>query len=312
MTGQCYIDGRDIYSDFGVIITDGGYDDFFKLPGMVEPDKNDWAEHDGIEVDLSTPLLRPREIVVSFASVSAVQWRLFIEFLTTPIERVVDDVAFMCNYREVTIPYLARTWTLRYESMTELGLYNEANLFEIKFIEDNPAIPVATVPVGTVPFESVLELDGVSLDKYGIIVEDGLDDFDKTPPLKRNLTRTSSAISGQIYDAGTAVFAEKEITVRCTMISANMPGLWAQLDALFATLVQPDERSIGRSGRSYNAYYRGCANAQLLSHASEVAVRFDLKMNVMAFRIGLVTYLLAAEDGSYIITEDGFLIDITT
>lgn len=280
MTGQCYIDGRDIYSDFGVIITDGGYDDLFKLPGMIEPDKNDWAEEDGIEVDLSEPRLQPREITVSFASISYMQWQLFIEFLTLPTERIVDGVPIMSINRTVTIPYLARTWTLRYDSMTELGLYNEANLFEIKFIEDNPAIPVATVPVGTVPFESVLELDGVSLDKYGIIVEDGLDDFDKTPALKRNLTRTSSAISGQIYDAGTAVFAEKEITVRCTMIAINMAGLWAQLDALLATLVQPGERTISRGGRGYSAYYRGCANAQLLSHASEVAVRFDLKMNV--------------------------------
>lgn len=299
MTGQCYIDGRDIYSDFGVIITDGGYDDFFKLPGMVEPDRNDWAEHDGIEVDLSTPQLQPREIAVSFASISSVQWQLFIEFLTMP------------GIRTVSIPYLVRTWALRYDSMSELGLYNDADLFEIKFIEDNPAIPVATVPVGSVPFESVLELDGMSLDKYGIIVEDGLDDFDKTPPLKRNLTRTSSVISGQIYDAGTAVFAEKEITVRCTMISNNMPGLWTQLDALFATLVQSGERTISRGGRGYSAYYRGCANAQLLSHASEVAVRFDLKMNVMAFRIGEVIYLLSTHDNFFIETHDGLLIELT-
>ncbi len=272
MIGQCYIDGRDIYSDFGVIITDGGYDDFFKLPGMVEPDRNDWAEHDGLEVDLSTPQLQPREIAVSFASISSVQWQLFIELLTMP------------GIRTVSIPYLGRTWALRYDSMTELGMYHSADLFEIKFIEDNPIIPVATVPVGTVPFESVLELDGMSLDKYGIIVEDGLDDFDKTPALKRNLTRTSSLINGQIYDAGTAVFAEKEISVRCTMISTNMAGLWTQLDALFATLVQPNERTISKGGRGYSAYYRACANAQLLSHEIEVAVRFDLKMNVISYK----------------------------
>lgn len=299
MTGQCYIDGRDIYSDFGVIITDGGYDDFFKLPGMVEPDKNDWAEHDGIEVDLSTPLLQSREISVSFASISSVQWQLFIEFLTMP------------GIRTVSIPYLGRTWTLRYDSMTELGMYNGADLFAIKFIEDNPTIPTATVPVGTVPFESVLELDGMSLDKYGIIVEDGLDDFDKTPPLKRNLTRTSSLINGQIYDAGTAVFAEKEITLQCTMISTSMAGLWTQLDALFAALVQPGERTISRGGRGYSAYYRGCANAQLLSHASEVAVRFDLKLNMAAFRVGEVIYLLSTHDNFIIETDDGLLIELT-
>lgn len=74
------------------------------------------------------------------------------------------------------------------------------------------------------------------------------------------------------------------------MISTNMAGLWAQLEALLATLVQPGERTISRGGRGYSAYYRGCANAQLLSHASEVAVRFDLKLNMAAFRVGEVIY----------------------
>ena len=299
MIGQCYIDGRDIYSDFGVIITDGGYDDFFKLPGMVEPDKNDWAEEDGIEVDLAEPRLQPREIVVSFANINHIQWRAFVEYITQP------------KLREVSIPYLGKTWTLRYDSMTELDIYSGSDLFAIKFIEDEYEIPeVVIAPSGSAPIVSVLELDGISLDRYGIVIEDGLNDFDKTPALKRNLTRTSSAINGQVYDAEVALFTEKEVTIRCTMLAGSMAGLWAQLGALYSVLMHPDVRVLSYSGRGYEGYYRRFDNVQLLTHMHEVALRFDLKMNFTAFRVGFVTYLIAAEDNRLITTEYGYNIEI--
>lgn len=298
MIGQCYIDGIDIYATYGVIITDGGYDDFFKLPAMVEPDKNDWAESDGVEVDLSAPMLQPRDITVSFANIGPKQWREFVTFITMPELRLLN------------IPYLGRSWALRYDSMTELSMYGHADIFVIKFIEDKPLVPSVTVPIGTAPIESVLELDGISLDKYGIVIEDGLDDFDKTPPLKQNLTRTSSAISGQVYDAGTAQFAEKEVAIKCTMLANNMADLWAQLDSLFATLMQAGERTLSYRSRGYSGYYRRCDNVQLLANINEVAVRFDLKMIFTAFRVGVVTYLLASEDLKFITTEDGLLIEI--
>lgn len=298
MTGQCYIDGVDIYATYGVIITEGGYDDFFKLPAMVEPDKNDWAESDGIEVDLTEPTLQPREIEVSFARVRHVQWRAFVQFITMP------------DLRLVHIPYLGRSWALRYDSMTEIDLHNNADLFTIKFIEDTPLVPTLSAPVGGAPIESVLELDSISMDNYGIIVEDGLSDFDKTPPLKQNLTRTSSVINGQVYDAGVALFSDKEVAIRCAMIATSVSELWLQLDSLFATLMQPGERTLSYSGRGYRGYYRKMDNVKLLAHTDGVVVRFDLKVNFTAFRVGLVTYLLSTEAMALITTEDGLIIEL--
>ena len=49
MRGELYIDGKDAYTDFGVWITEGGYDGLLPFPELVEPDRNDWPDEDGIE-----------------------------------------------------------------------------------------------------------------------------------------------------------------------------------------------------------------------------------------------------------------------
>ena len=40
MRGELYIDGKDAYTDFGVWITEGGYDGLLPFPELVEPDRN--------------------------------------------------------------------------------------------------------------------------------------------------------------------------------------------------------------------------------------------------------------------------------
>ena len=55
MRGNFFIDGLNAYDAFGVWIVKGGYKDLLKFPAMTEPEKNDWPEEDGVEVELSDP-----------------------------------------------------------------------------------------------------------------------------------------------------------------------------------------------------------------------------------------------------------------
>lgn len=66
MRGELYIDGKDAYTDFGVWITEGGYDGLLPFPELVEPDRNDWPDEDGIEPDLEKPTMKPRELNITF------------------------------------------------------------------------------------------------------------------------------------------------------------------------------------------------------------------------------------------------------
>ena len=69
MTGEFFIDNTNIFTAFGVCVKEGGYDELLAFPALVEPDKNVWPEEDGIEVDLSAPVLSGKELAISFVIV---------------------------------------------------------------------------------------------------------------------------------------------------------------------------------------------------------------------------------------------------
>ena len=81
MNNNLYIDDLNVLGRFGCRVTRGGYNDLLAFPAMKEPEKNDWPEEDGIEVDLSDPKLQPREIAISFLSDSNTQASDLIAYL---------------------------------------------------------------------------------------------------------------------------------------------------------------------------------------------------------------------------------------
>lgn len=299
MTGYCYIDGVDIYNEFGVFISGDGYDELLSFPAMKEPDKNDWPEEHGIEVDLTEPRLQAREVKVDFAFTRGFGWRPFYYFLAGT------------GYRGIEIPGLGRSWSLRVSEMPELESYDGVSLFSVKFIEDSPAIPsgypTANADIG---FPCAVSIDGKPLDKYGIIITSGLDDLDRAPKMKKALTRTSLLMNGQEYDAGFVRYAEKEVTFGCCLDAVQMAVFWNLHDALFGDLLQPGTRTIGYNGKNYQAFYRKTGNWKFHAHAGEVVCEFDLTLCFPAFVINNEVYLLASEQGELIVTEDGIYIDL--
>lgn len=298
MTGYCHIDGIDIYTEFGVFI-ESGYDGLLSFPALKEPDKNDWPEEHGIEVDLTEPRLQTQEITIDFAFVRGFSWHPFYYFLTTSGKRTIE------------IPGLKRSWLLRVVEMPKLENYDGADIFSVKFVEDTPVIPV-DYPTANARglLTSVLLLDGKTWDKYGIIVTDGLDDLERAPQLKKALARTNSKMNGQLYDEDFVRYAEKEVTFRCCFNAVQMTDFWDLYNAFFGDLLKPGLRKIGYKGKQYNAFYKKTANWQLHSHSGPAVCEFELTMCFTTFVINNEIYLLASEDGELIITEDGLCIDL--
>lgn len=264
MTGFCYIDGVDIYAQYGVIIAENGYNDFLTFSAMVEPDKNDWPELDGIEVDLSAPTFQPREITVPFAVVSGTNWKGFYTMLTAS------------GYRSVNIPALQKTWSLRVSEMPAFEEFPQGATFDVKFVEDVPVIGSYPVANGTSPIVCAVAMDGKTLDKYGVIVENGLNDLQKPAAIKKTLSRKNSLISGQIYDTQLVRFSEKEVTLKCCLNAAQMADFWNLHNAFFGDLTKAGERAFTFGGQTYYGYYRKSGNFDLIAHRDEVVLRFDV------------------------------------
>lgn len=303
MIDNCYIDGISTQSRFGVWVTKGGYKDLFTFPALVDPDKNDWPEEDGIEVDLSAPKLQEKEVTISFlASNPDIDVCNFIAFISTP------------GYHVLRVPSLNRSWRLRLSTQTKNKRYQNACDFSLTFIEDIPVRPSTSLPdPGLLVYDSGYELDGVSFADYGVIVDVARDELLKSPAAKKNLSRKVSTADGQIYDADQLVFSSKEATFKCHLKAVSMAAFWQCYDAFFSALVQPEERQLYVDFLSeyYPCYYKKSSGFKVLSLRGPVIVEFNLTLVFTVFRINEMEYLLATEDGRFILTEDGeHLIDM--
>lgn len=295
MNEQVYIDGIDISSRFGVVIPEGGADDFFLYPALKEPKKVSWPEHDGVEVDLETPVIKAGEIELSFVAADpVVDPADFVFFLSEP------------GYRKVRV--FGRERQLR---LTE-GTKNEtwwqgSSKFSLLFTEDSPVLydPADFTP-GMAVDSSGYSLDNVPLNDYGLVIMEGMDELLKAPTTKKNLLRNLAQRHGQMYDAEAHYFNSKEVTFKCCLMAKNMENFWNCYDAFFRDLTAPWERLLylDKTGEDYPCYYREMSSPKLVALYPYVALTFKLVLEFTVFRIGKSEYLLTAETEEFLILED--------
>lgn len=295
MKGACYIDGIDIYTQYRAVFIRGGFDEVATFPSLDDPDSNDWPEEDGIEVDLETPILNPCEITLSFYAEDACS---LIDHIGKP------------GYHIFYITALGREWSLRLSSHHDNKIWFDATQFSLKLVKDKPVRLVNYAPAGDcgviIP-RSDYEIDGLSLRDYGITVKDGRKELLKSPTVKQNLLRKIEINDGQIYDVDQLVFNSKECTFKCLMQARDIVRFWRCYDAFFNDLIQPELRSlyVEYTGEEYPVHYKkmsGCKFLQLDKYG--VVLEFDLTFVFTVFRIGETEYILATEDGEWIVLEE--------
>lgn len=101
MQGYFFLDGMDLYLNFGVII-ELGEAEALKYPPLKDPPKHDWLDQHGVEVDLTAPRFNERPITLRCA-------------LLAP-----DEAAFL-ERRDKFITQLMKTGLHRLEFKTHPG-----------------------------------------------------------------------------------------------------------------------------------------------------------------------------------------------
>lgn len=304
MKGRLYIDGIDAYTSFGIWITEGGYNDLLSFPDLSDPEKNDWMEEDGVEVDLEAPTLKYKEVSITF--VSSVPFRSAYDFIYKLSEP---------GYHTFRIPALQREWRLRLLSHPANEDWDTLTSLTLKFSEDMPVHPesLELAGCGVLIPKSMYEIDGIQLDRYGVVVEEGLDEILKSPTVKQNLTKTFSTSDGRLYDAEHLVFQSKDVTLKCVMIADSIERFWKCYDAFFHSLIQPGERTLfcDYTSEEYPCYYKKTSGWNIVSLSGQVVVEFSLTLVFTVFRVGETEFLLASQAGELITTEDGeYYIDL--
>lgn len=294
MDGTCYIDGVNIFTRFGTKITRGGYNELITFHALAKPESTDWPEDDGIDADLSDPILESKDVTISFYATDPDG---LIHFISQP------------GYHVFNFPALQREWSLRIDSHSQNIVWENSSLFSLKFIDDLPqriTDYVSGPGCGVNIPASNYELDTVSFRDYGIVVSSGADELRKSPTVKKNLTRKFSTSDGQVYDTDIVVFNSKEIAFKCVMCASDIDQFWLCYDAFFNDLIKPGERSFYADdiGEEFPCHYKSMSGTKILSLDAMVAVEFSLTLVFTVFRVNETEYILATEAGEWIVLED--------
>ena len=251
MKGRLYIDGKDAYTEYGVYVVQGGWNELVAYPPLKAVDGNDWQEEDGIEVDLSAPVLNTREVSLKIAfSDFGDRFFAFISILSDNAYHTFD-----CRH-------IKRTYRLRLVSQPNLTVAQAIGTATLKFADDFP-LPGYTYkrPASNVAAYDDYTFDGMKFTDYGVRVLKGtLDEVMKTPTVKTNLLRNISTQAGALYDGKNVSYKSKDVKIQCLMRANTLDELWRNYDALLYDLIRPEERvlKVKKIDKEFPFYYKSC------------------------------------------------------
>lgn len=258
MTGYLYIDGHDVYTRFGIGLMKGGHNELVAFPPLKSVNINDWQEYDGIDPDLSAPVLDTRTLSIRFGA-----WH-DMEGLGAFIEYLSDGA-----YHDFYFGLLKRQYRLRLVSHSDLSWIPRLGFATFKFADDFPF--TSDYSVSRMQSDSVsggdFALDGRPLTEYGVRVLKGtLASIDKSPEVKQNLLRNIKTVPGVEYDPKHVTFKSKEVQVKCLMRTETAGEFWSRHDALLHDLIQPGLRRlyVRERDRTYSCYYKSCKTVEFV------------------------------------------------
>jgi len=288
MTGEFHINGIDIFDTYGVFVTKEGFNDLLSYPALKKVDTNDWPEEDGLEADLTLPVLEGRDFVISFGFVgSEADFNGFCALLEKEV------------YADAVI--LGRSYRLRLLSYSGITQVNgNLHSFSVRFADDYPLYGYEyMVPMSGLGIGGQYELDGVDFGAYGIrVVDDHISEDLGRPDIKEALKRNIDTIGGRIYDGGAQVKRKgRDMTLSCYMKAASLPYLWRNYDAFLHDWVRADMSraditqrglralTVSASGRQMQCYYRSSQVKDFVPADGEAWILFSVTFTIVADKL---------------------------
>ena len=252
MKGVLYIDGVDVYSAYGVSVSDIAYADLACLPNLKTIAFNDWHEKNGIDPDLSFPVIAAHDVTIPFHIVG--EYGNYTAFIAA-----ISDG----SYHSFNFASIGLTKELRLVRCEPPKSVADLSSFSLSFSDDSPMKGyVYQAPSSSVKPLGDFLLDGVDLANYGIrVLRGSMDSIKQHPDVKENLKRNISVSPGVIYDGTEVRYKSRTANVRCLMRAANAAEFWKNRNALLYDLTQPSERTftVTELGKDIPCYYKGCS-----------------------------------------------------
>ena len=281
--GSCIIDGIDL-ARLGIFIERGGSDDFISFPERRTPAQNDWAEHDGLEVDLSDLVFEAKTVKVNYVLVATDE--------TTFKNRLnaFENLHFSPGYRQIYVREFDKTFSLRFIGFSGYkhrgGLLNSRRKvakITVEYSMDHPLQLFAAIPTAPTAVRDTLAqiiLNGFDLSRFGVVVREVYSTVLRPRSAKGTLERKSSATHGTIDDVGIAPKRQaRQIVIECTMLAETLTEFWTNYTAFFNNLRITSAVRLGitRTGTVLDCYYSKMGNFKKETPFSrKIKVSFDL------------------------------------
>ena len=275
------IDGTDIRT-LGMFILRNGSNDFLSFPARRDPDVNDWAEHDGLEADLSDPAFEAKKVSVQLY-ISAPDETTFKQRLTA-----LETMHFAAGYRTVLVKEFGKTFQLRflgfsgYSQKGGLAKYGRnSGRLAVEYMMDDPVQmfnPTLSLPQGEGASATHIQLNGVDLSQYGIIVKEIYSTGLRPASPKSTLERSFNHISGTWADVGIIRKKEsKQVTIDCVMSAGTLSEFYNNYNALFGVMNSTAPIELSTPDTDRLCYYKAMSNfTKLTIFSKKVRVGFQL------------------------------------
>lgn len=240
MLNNLIIDDVDIYAVYGICLAENSLGPVVQMPPFKTSSYvvNDWQEQDGLDFDISAPLLDGKKFNLNFY-VRDIRY----------VERLIDFLR-VCSYRDWTFVELGVTQTLRLVEAPSISDVEKFGTMTLSVAQDE-AYTLPTTSGRYPQVNPVTRLQNVSIDNhdigcYGAWVLEGTDKSVRSAvyKVKPNLSRNISTVSGVIYNNDTVHMGYKDFTVNLLIHTANINDFWARYAALMGAITSADKKSL--------------------------------------------------------------------
>lgn len=271
MTGRLLIDSIDVYTQYGVYVIDGGWNELINLPPLKTVTSNDWQEEDGIEADLDAPVLNTRDVTVKFAIRGA--FSRFYDF----IDLLSDGAVHAFNCVEI-----GRTFHLRLVSQASIELARTLGFLSLKFADDYP-LEDYTYQAPTdngLAYDAGYKIDDINFTRYGVTVLKGSrDEVMKVGNVKTAMSRNIPSRAGVLYDTSAPVkYKTKDVKLSCLLRATSLSEMWRNLYALCYDITRPDSHKlyVDSLRQDYDCIYKSCSVSDFNNRDGNVWLQFSL------------------------------------
>lgn len=257
LTGLLLIDNTDVYSNYRLYVKN--YAPLLQMPQYKASSITtvDWHERDGLDADLSAPVLDGRQFQLQF--------HLAHPNAPSDAQVLLSDLTSQV-YHTFTFPLLGKTYRLRLVTNPSFAQNARFDTLSLTFAEDDVTIPSTPPPSNATGMPTGYILDDADFALYGCTVLKGTrDSFLRFAAPKEALWRSVGTLSGITYDGGDTVrLKTRDFTLNLHIRTATVADFWARWYALWSAVLAPEARIIKCDGITFMCYYKSNAVSRFL------------------------------------------------